>query len=269
MRPPRQANVLGVLISVTDYHDATARVIAAARASKPLAVAICPAHSVIEAHRDRDFATVLNSMDMAVPDGQPVRWVMGWTHQAQLEDRVYGPTLMLHVLSAAADEGLPVFFYGSRARTLDLLCEKLLERFPRLRIAGAAEGLYRKASAAERAENAVRIRASGAKIVFCGLGCPRQEWWMFHQRQAIGVPLLGVGAAFDFHAGLVKQAPVWMQQRGLEWAFRLRQEPRRLWKRYASTNPVFAALAARQISGLTRFEPTCDVAAARARPCPI
>lgn len=263
------ANVLGVQISITDYRDATARIVQAAHDGRPFSVAVCPVHSIVEAHEDPDFAVVLNSMDMAVPDGQPVRWLMGWSGQARLEERVYGPTLMLHVLEAAARERLPVFFYGSRAETLQRLCDRLLSRLPNLRIAGSAAGLFRSAHAEELAQNAALIRESGAKIVFCALGCPRQEWWMFHQRQALGMPQLGVGAAFDFHAGIIKQAPAFLQRHGLEWAYRLSQEPRRLWKRYARTNPRFIALAAQQLSGMTRFEPVFSSANAHKRPCPL
>ncbi len=260
-----RANVLGVLISATDYRDATARIIEAAEQARPFTVAVCPVHSVVEAHGDRAFGAVLNHMDLAVPDGQPVRWLMRWTRQADLSDRVYGPTLMLHVLAAAEQRELPVFFYGSREHTLRLLSERMRSRFPKLQVAGSAAGLYREAEPREQAESAARIRASGARIVFSGLGCPRQEWWMFQQREAIGVPLIGVGGAFDMHAGLVRQAPEWLQARGLEWAFRLSREPRRLWKRYAKTNPLFVSLAVQQLSGLSTFEPPLDLSAASLR----
>jgi N-acetylglucosaminyldiphosphoundecaprenol N-acetyl-beta-D-mannosaminyltransferase len=265
---PPKANVLGVLISATDYVESTARILEAAEHAQPFTVAVCPVHSVMEGNADRAFAAVLNHMDLAVPDGQPVRWTMRWTGQAALEERVYGPTLMLHVLAGAEKRGLPVFFYGSRQRTLELLRARMLERFPALEIAGMAEGLYRNGTEKEREENARRIASSGAKVVFCGLGCPRQEWWMFHQRDAIGVPLIGVGAAFDFHAGLVKQAPPWMQRRGLEWAFRLSREPRRLLGRYASSNPAFVAGVVRQLAGRT-MEPYLELNDARGRACPL
>ena len=176
-----------------------------------------------------------------------MRWALNLLHGARLAERVYGPTLTLHVCSAAADAGLSVFFYGSRPDVLASLERRLSERVPRLMIAGTHSPPFRSLSAAEDAEEVDRIRSSGAQIVFVGLGCPRQEMWAYQHRERLGVPLLCVGAAFDFHAGKLRQAPAWMQARGLEWLFRVWMEPRRLWRRYATHIPVFVAAVSMQL----------------------
>jgi N-acetylglucosaminyldiphosphoundecaprenol N-acetyl-beta-D-mannosaminyltransferase len=265
---PRRANLLGVLVSATDDAEATRCVIAAARARQPLGLSAAAVHAIMEAHLDPAFGAALNRLDLVVPDGQPVRWGLSLTRQARLQDRVYGPTLTLHVCEAAAREGLPVFFYGSTRATLARLTENLARRFPGLAIAGAQPSRFRDATPAEQAEDAAAIVSSGARVVFVGLGCPRQEWWVFHHVARLSLPVLAVGAAFDFHAGTMPQAPGWMQRAGLEWAFRLRKEPRRLWRRYAKLNPLYVLRLGQQVAMPERFAPHADEQAARRRPCP-
>jgi len=185
-----------------------------------------------------------------------VRWALNWLHKIALPDRVYGPTLMLKVCDRAAQAGLPIYLYGSQSTVLAALQTNLQTRFPQLLVAGYQPSKFRQVSEQEQAEIAEGIRASGAAIVFVGLGCPRQEVWVYENRDLIGVPCLAVGAAFDFHAGLLPQAPAWMQKRGLEWLFRMVQEPSRLWKRYVFLNPAYLVLLLLQVLKLKRFKPT-------------
>jgi len=174
---------------------------------------------------------------------------------------------MLHVCARAAREGLPIFLYGSRQQTLDRLQSRLREREPSLRIAGMQAGRFRPLTIDEQDQDAREIMQSGAAMVFVGMGCPRQEWWLFHMRKRIAVPMLAVGAAFDFHAGLVAQAPEWMQERGLEWAFRLSREPTRLWRRYVLLTPRYIPLIAAQALG-HQFTHHTALDDADSRPCP-
>jgi exopolysaccharide biosynthesis WecB/TagA/CpsF family protein len=211
-----------------------------------LLVAATSVHGVTIAASDPQFRVQLNAFDVITPDGQPIRWGLNLLHGAGLAERVYGPTLMLHVCQAAANAGLSVYFYGSSDAVLEQLAVKLRERLPGLRIAGSCSPPFRAATPAEERADAEAIIESGAHIVFVGLGCPRQERWAFGQRERLPMPIVCVGAAFDFHAGTLRQAPTWMQRRGLEWAFRLGMEPRRLWRRYMRAIPIFVFLLGRQ-----------------------
>ena len=246
-------NVLGILVDAVDYEVAEERVLRAARNREALTVAALSVHSVMTGALDPEHRYRLNRIDLAVPDGQPVRWALNALHRAQLGDRVYGPNLMLRVCAKAAEEGLPVYFYGSRAPVLEVLAKRLGQRFPGLRIAGMHDPPFRTLSAAERDSALATIRQSGAAITFVALGCPKQEIWCYENRDRLSMPLLAVGAAFDFHAGVLPQAPPVLQRAGLEWAFRLAKEPRRLWRRYAYLNPLYVALIAAQAAGI-RFD---------------
>ncbi|HEX6249801.1 MAG TPA: WecB/TagA/CpsF family glycosyltransferase, partial [Gemmatimonadaceae bacterium] len=185
--------------------------------------------------------------------GQPVRWALRWLHGVALADRVRGPTLMLQVCEACAREGIPVLLYGSRAVTLDRLAANLKTRFPTLVIAGRMPSAFRELSEDEQLAIAGAIRASGAGLTFVGLGCPRQEVWAYENREMISMPALAVGAAFDFHAGTLPEAPGWMQRAGLEWLYRLAREPRRLWRRYLLLNPLYLLMVAAQRVGIHRL----------------
>jgi N-acetylglucosaminyldiphosphoundecaprenol N-acetyl-beta-D-mannosaminyltransferase len=246
-------NVLGVCINVIDYDSAVARIISAARKGMPLAVTALAVHGVMTGVLDAEHRYRLNRLDLVVPDGQPVRWALNLLYRASMRDRVYGPTLTLRVCEQAARDGLPVFLYGSRSEVLEALCRRLKARFPTLIIAGAQPSRFRNVSVDEKYEIAYMIRASGARITFVGLGCPRQEVWVYEHVEHLSMPLLAVGAAFDFHAGLLPQAPRHLQDFGLEWLFRLLHEPRRLWKRYLYLNPLYLLLIAAQAVGVLRF----------------
>ena len=239
-------NVCGVLIDAVDYEGATARIVAAARDRRPLSATALAVHGLVEATRDDELRYRVNHVDLVTPDGQPVRWAQNLLHHAGLGDRVYGPTLMLHVCAEAAREGLPVYLYGSRAEVLDPLARNLRDRFPGLAVAGTEPSKFRTVDGDEKAAIAGRITASGARIVFVGLGCPRQEVFVYEYRDLLPMPAIAVGAAFDYHAGLMKEPPQWIQRAGLQWAWRLAAEPRRLWKRYLTTNPRYVAMVAAQ-----------------------
>lgn len=249
-------NVLGILVDAVDYEGAEEAIIRAAHEKRPFAVSALAVHGIMTGVTDREHKYRLNRFDLITPDGQPVRWAMRWTGQARLPDRVYGPFLTLRVCARAEKEGLSVFLYGTSVPTLVRLEAAFKERFPALRIAGMRPSRFRRVSAGECAEDVAAIRASGADIVLVGLGCPRQEVWAYEMREALGRPLMAVGAAFDFFAGTLAMAPAWMQARGLEWLYRLGHEPRRLWRRYLILNPHFSWLLAQQIAHLRRYDPT-------------
>jgi N-acetylglucosaminyldiphosphoundecaprenol N-acetyl-beta-D-mannosaminyltransferase len=247
-------NVLGVGIDAVDYAAAVARITAAAHDRRPLAVSALAVHGVMTGVFDRRHRYRLNQLDLVCPDGQPVRWALRLLHGARLPDRVYGPRLMLETCAAAAREGLPIFLFGGDADLLAALCEQLRSRFPDLNIAGARPSKFRTLSGDEWTDLAREVEASGARLMFVGLGCPRQEVFAYEFRDAAPLPTLAVGAAFAFIAGRLPQAPPVMQRWGLEWLYRLAHEPRRLWRRYALLNPAYVALLTLQKIGLRRVE---------------
>ena len=228
------------------WHEAIDRLLAWARERQSRFVAISNVHVVVTASRDTDYGRVIDGADMATPDGAPVAWVLrrlGFAGQP----RISGPDLMWALCERCAAEHLPVYFYGSTEETLTALDARLLEAFPDLVIGGLESPPFRALSSEEDAATIERINASGAGIAFVGLGCPKQEMWMAEHRGRVNAVMIGVGAAFDFHAGKVRRAPRWMRDNGLEWLHRLASEPRRLWKRYLVTNTLFILGAARQL----------------------
>lgn len=248
-------NVIGVLIDAVDYEAAVERIIRAARARRGLSVSALAVHGVMTGYLDEEHRYRLNHFDLLVPDGQPVRWALALLHGIALPDRVYGPTLTLRVCAQAAQEGLPIYLYGSRPAVLAQLTQNLAARFPGLIIAGASPSRFRQTTEAEKREIVAQIQESGAAIVLVGLGCPRQEVWAYEYRDALSLPILAVGAAFDFHAGTVPQAPPRLQSWGLEWLYRLLREPRRLWRRYLLLNPFYLAMLSLQALRLRDFSP--------------
>jgi N-acetylglucosaminyldiphosphoundecaprenol N-acetyl-beta-D-mannosaminyltransferase len=246
-------NILGILMNAVDYEAAVDFVIRAARERRGAAISALAVHGLMTGASDRQQKYRLNHFDLLVPDGHPVRWAMNWMYGTGLPDRVYGPNLTLKVCERAAAEKLPVYFYGSTPEVLSGLRRFLKERFPGLLVAGFEPSRFRRLSPSEKSEVVDQIRRSGAAIVFVGLGCPRQEVWAYEFRDALSMPVLAVGAAFPFFAGEVPQAPTWMQDRGLEWLFRLCAEPRRLWRRYVLLNPAYLVLVAVQALRLSRF----------------
>jgi exopolysaccharide biosynthesis WecB/TagA/CpsF family protein len=247
-------NLLGVLVNAIDYEAAVERVIVAAKSRQSLTVSALAVHGVMTGVMDPEHRYRLNQLDLVVPDGQPVRWALNALYRVSLKDRVYGPTLTLKICERAARERLPVYFYGSRAEVLNLLCKNVQQQFPELIIAGCRPSFFRQLTEEEQLSVAANIKSSDAAIVFVGLGCPRQEVWIYEHRDILSVPTLAVGAAFDFHAGTLPQAPHLLQSYGLEWAFRLAKEPRRLWRRYMLLNPLYLILVLSQYLGLYHFD---------------
>ena len=260
----KKLSVVGVDISCTSYQDVTEacrRWIRQNRAhraeSRPVAnaryICVTSVHGIISSLKAPAFRAAVNDADIATPDGMPVVWAMR-SFGARTQQRVYGPTLMLALCEQAAALGHAVFLYGARDETLRALSQRLRSRYPGLSIVGTYSPPFRPLTE-EEDESCIRmIRDSGADFVFVGLSTPKQEAWMVDHRDKLpGTILIGVGAAFDFHAGRVKQAPAWMQERGLEWLFRLCMEPSRLWKRYLLVTPLFLPLWALQKAGLVRF----------------
>ncbi|MGD8861072.1 MAG: WecB/TagA/CpsF family glycosyltransferase [Myxococcales bacterium] len=248
---PPKYDVIGVPVSATHYDECLERVMHAARARQSACVSHLAVHGLVEASSDPGFRDQLAQFEVVAPDGMPVRHALDLLHDTHLPDRVYGPELMLRICERAAREGVGVYLYGSSAPVIEALRANLERRFSGLRIVGAEPSVFRPLTAEEDAQLVRRVEDSGAGLVFVGLGCPLQEKFAFAHRGRIRAVMLCVGAAFDFHAGHKPMAPRWMQDRSLEWLFRLTSEPGRLWKRYLTTNSTFvvrliAQLAARR-----------------------
>jgi exopolysaccharide biosynthesis WecB/TagA/CpsF family protein len=237
---PAKLDVFGVHVTPTTYEEAVAIAMAAARQRQSSVISCHAVHAIVTTATDPALMTKVNCFDMVTPDGQPVRWALNILHGTKLSDRVYGPELMFRLCVAAAREGIGVYLYGGAEQTLTAVREKLCAQIPELMIAGSESPPFRPLTQRESKEAVDRINNSNAGLVFIGLGCPKQDNFAAEHRNQIHAVQVCVGAAFDFHAGTVRMAPPWMQKRGLEWLFRLYQEPRRLWRRYLFTNCQFA-----------------------------
>jgi len=244
---PREGKpILEAFIDALSWEDALNRIVAWGAARESRYVCICNAHSVVTTTRDVEFKIAVNNADMATPDGAPIAWALRrFGHPRQ--ERINGPDLMLKYLALAEHLGQVVYFYGSTEPTLAKLRTELLRQFPKLRIGGAYSPPFRALSLEEDERVVDMINQSGANVVFVGLGCPKQEKWMADHRGRINAVMIGVGAAFDYHSGVIKRAPLWWQHHGLEWLYRLGSEPRRLFKRYFVTNTLFIVGLVRQI----------------------
>jgi N-acetylglucosaminyldiphosphoundecaprenol N-acetyl-beta-D-mannosaminyltransferase len=230
--------VLGIRVDPTSYTDATRSVIEWAKNHESRYVCIANVHVVMEAYDSPAFCAQINAADLVTPDGMPLVWSLRRRGNPG-QTRVYGPDLMMSVIDAAVKDGVPIGLLGGKAEVLDELTTRLRKQFPGLDLAYRYSPPFRALTDAEDNQIARDINQSGARVLFVGLGCPRQEKWMAEHAGIVRAVMLGVGAAFDFHAGAVRQAPGWLQNLGLEWAFRLSQEPRRLWRRYLYHNPRF------------------------------
>ena len=266
MLMPSKFSVLGTGVSATSYQE----VLGLARewvvrkraweenghsSEAPAAhwVGVLTVNAVMTAFFDAAYQSLLNQSDVSTPDGKPLAWALR-SMGAKAQPRVYGPNLMLYLCEQAAKMGHRVFLFGGRTECVHTAAEKLCEKYPGLIIAGKYAHRDPPATSEAKAASIAAIRESGADIVFVGFGQPRQEKWMEENRDQLpGVLMVGIGAAVDFHAGRVKQAPVWMQEAGLEWLFRLIMEPRRLWRRYVLYNPPFLVLWALQWMGLMKY----------------
>ncbi|HTE60621.1 MAG TPA: WecB/TagA/CpsF family glycosyltransferase [Solirubrobacteraceae bacterium] len=237
--PPQQA-VLGVPLAVTDYDRTLGWIDASVEAGRRDYVCVAAVHTVMACQEDPQLRAAVLGATFTVPDGQPLVWALNALGHA-VPDRVYGPELMHRACARAARSGQRVYLYGGRNQgALAELARRLRLRHPGLKIVGGHCPPFRPLTDAEEDSIADEINRSGADVVWVGIGVPKQEKWMARMRDRLDAPVLvGVGAAFDFHAGLVPQAPDSLQRLGLEWAFRLVQEPRRLWRRYLRYNPRF------------------------------
>lgn len=246
-------NILGVMINAIDYEATLDFIFRAARERRSAIVSALAVHGVMTGVLDSEHKFRLNHFDVLVPDGQPVRWVLNWLHSSGLSDRVRGPSLTRQLCQRAAAEGVPIYLYGSTAEVLTQMRRRLDIEYPRLIIAGAEPSKFRRLTPEEKVELAGKIRESDAAITLVGLGCPRQETFAFEFQGTLSMPILTVGAAFPFLAGLVQEAPEWMGRMGLEWLFRLASEPQRLWKRYLYLNPAYLFLVTLQALRLSHF----------------
>jgi N-acetylglucosaminyldiphosphoundecaprenol N-acetyl-beta-D-mannosaminyltransferase len=244
---PRTEAVLGVPLAVTDYERTLDWIDAAVAARARAYLCVAAVHTVMAAEEDAELRAAVRGAAFTVPDGQPLVWALNALGHA-LPTRVYGPTLMWKACARAARTGTRIYLYGGRDElAVARLARNLRAAHPGLQIVGCHAPPYRALSADEDDAIAREIDAAEADVVWVGIGVPKQEKWMARMRPRLAAPVLvGVGAAFDFHAGLVPQAPGVVQRLGLEWAFRLAQEPGRLWKRYARYNPRFVAGFVRQ-----------------------
>lgn len=247
--PRLRVRVLSALIDAIEWPQALARLAEWGHKRESRYVCLCNVHSVVTARQEPDFEHVVNDADLALPDGAPIAAALRLEgHPSQR--RINGPDLMWRHLRQCERLELPVFFYGSTDETLAALKQSMLLAFPRLKIAGMVSPPFRELTADEDEAYVQQINASNAAALFVGLGCPKQEHWMAVHRGRIQCVMLGVGAAFDYHAGIVKRAPKWMQRNGLEWVYRLISEPRRLVWRYLQTNSIFmGAMLARVLRG--------------------
>ena len=245
MANARRVDVVGTPISAVSYATVL-QAMDLPPGDRARVFAFCNVHSVMTARRDAAVREALVAADIATPDGMPLVWML---RRQGLPDqpRVYGPDLMAYALPHGLDRGWKHFFFGANDTTLDLLCAAAERLAPGVQVVGRYAPPYRPMTDAEEDDVIAAIRSSGANIVWVGLGMPKQELWMHRvHRRLPGVSLMGVGAAFDLLSGTVPQAPDWIQDRGLEWAYRLWREPRRLWRRYLVNNPAFVLLAVAQ-----------------------
>jgi N-acetylglucosaminyldiphosphoundecaprenol N-acetyl-beta-D-mannosaminyltransferase len=247
------ANVLGTRVDATSYDHASRRILGWARSGESRYVCVASVNNVMVARQDPAFLRIMHEADLVTPDGMPLVWALRWLGITNAT-RVRGTDLMIAVLRGAAEAGVPVGLYGGEPRILELLVDRLGRAWPGLDVAYVHSPPFRPLRQEEDERTVDDIAASGARIVFVGLGCPKQEEWMAGHRGQVPAVTIGVGAAFDFLSGEKKQAPGAMQRAGLEWLFRLLTEPKRLWRRYLRQNPAFLGLLALQVAG-SRMKP--------------
>lgn len=252
MERPR-INVLGVGISAINLQNAIDEIEGWIARRERRYVNVCTVQTVMECRQDARLRRLVNESGLSTPDGMPLVW-LSHLHGYRHAGRVYGPDLMLVLCERSAATGHRHFFYGGAPGIADRLARRLQSRFPGLVVAGTHSPPYRPADAEEDRAVLEAIDAAAPDVVWVGLGTPKQDYWVSRHRDRLSAPaLIAVGAAFDFHAGLLRQAPRWMQRSGLEWLFRLAQEPRRLAFRYLVYNPLFVANVALQLSGLRAY----------------
>lgn len=246
---PATVDVLGIKLALTDYERTLDWIDSTVAARHQGYVCACNVHTVTASREDPELRVALQRASMNVPDGQPLVWAINALGHP-LTSRVYGPELMTRACVRAVASGHRFYLYGGRNQgALVQLALNLRQRHPGLKIVGGYSPPHRPLTEEERAAITAEINHTRADVVWVGIGVPKQEKWMAEMRTQLEAPvLLGVGAAFDFHAGIIPQAPKWVQDAGLEWAYRLVQEPDRLWRRYLRYNPRFVGAFARQLA---------------------
>jgi len=249
---PRKYNLFGVGLSATNYEEALKVIIAAAEQGRA-AIVTHLAEGLVPVSVDPSLRSKVNTFEIVAPDGQPVRWALNLLYGTNLPDRVYAPELMLRLCRRAAEVGIGVFLYGSYPNVVERLRASLIRQFPSLQVVGCVSPPFRPLTPEEDEAAVEQINRSGAGLVFLGLGCPLQDVFAYDHRHSIKAVQVCVGAAFDFLAGNKKMAPKWMQRNGLEWLYRLMQEPRRLWRRYLVTNTIFLIKLLLQLTRLKSF----------------
>lgn len=242
----QRVHILGTAIDTTSYQDACDRIAKWVNAKQSCYIVAANVHVVMTAYWNLAYRQIVNHAALITPDGMPLVWGLRRLGIAK-QPRVYGPDLMLAWCDRAAKEKQSIYLYGGTDTMLQHLAQNLLRHFPNLIIAGTHAPPFRPLSPVEEAADIEKIQRSGAAVVFVGLGCPKQEKWMARQQGQLNAVMIGVGAAFAFHSGAVSQAPRWMMAWGLEWLYRLSQEPRRLWRRYVVNNTAFLILFGLQL----------------------
>jgi N-acetylglucosaminyldiphosphoundecaprenol N-acetyl-beta-D-mannosaminyltransferase len=248
-----RVNVLGIGISAITMRQALDQVATWIKRGAREYVCVCNVYTVMECQRHSAVRSAVNSAGLATPDGMPLVWLSRRKSHTNVS-RVYGPDLMLALCAMSVERSYSHYFYGGAQGVPELLAERLQQRFPGLRVAGAYSPPFRALSAEEDAHLVAQLNQAAPDIIWVGLGTPKQDLWMAAHRSQLNAPvLIAVGAAFDFHAGRIPQAPKWMQGAGLEWLYRLIQEPKRLWHRYLVGNPLFVMLVLAQSLGIRRY----------------
>jgi N-acetylglucosaminyldiphosphoundecaprenol N-acetyl-beta-D-mannosaminyltransferase len=249
----KRVNVLGVGISVLNLQTALDAIAAAVRNRRQGYICVTGVHGVMEAQEDAEFKRILNGAFLCTPDGMPMVWAGKLAGHSDMR-RVYGPDLMLDVCAWSETSGAKHFFYGGADGVADLLARKLKEKFPKLNVVGTCTPPFRALNPDEVKALQAQVATAKPDLFWVGLSTPKQEKFMAEYLPKLDATLMfGVGAAFDFHSGRVKQAPRWMQRCGLEWFHRLCSEPRRLWKRYFRNNPLFVLKFLGQLLRLKKY----------------
>lgn len=235
----KTCNILGVNIAVTDMKDTVNYIMQNMENLRGKYICVSNVHTTVMSYEDEEYREIQNSAALALPDGKPLSVVSRKRGYPEAQ-RVTGPDLMLELF----EKPVTHYFYGGKEETLVILKEKLKEQYPEIQIAGMYSPPFRPLTAEEDDEDIKRINESGADVIWVGLGAPKQEQWMYAHKDKVHGVMIGVGAGFDYHANVIKRAPKWMQRLSLEWLYRLLQDPKRLWKRYLSTNFKFVWLIA-------------------------
>jgi N-acetylglucosaminyldiphosphoundecaprenol N-acetyl-beta-D-mannosaminyltransferase len=239
-------DLIGTPVCALSFDEQINLIITWAKNHQHRIVCVANVHMLIEASQNSQFTEVLRCADLVTPDGMPLVWMLKLIGEKQCQ-RVAGMDIFLATCEQASKAQISIFLLGSKLEILDQICQRLKQEFPLLKIAGAESPPFQPLSSAADMNIVQIINTSGAQVVFVALGCPKQELWMAQHRDKIQAVMIGVGGVFPVYAGVLKQTPQLIQRSGLEWLFRLSQEPGRLWKRYAMTIPIFVWLALKQI----------------------